>query len=130
MPAAFSTSSFSLPPKPNSAAVMSLSASNPAQVKFTVRGFFPAPGLTDNPLHRGGLLVGVGVSVGVAEISAGKAKNMMRMIERTGNRFINNNASYISIYPCKAKLQQEVLQNDLMVYNLGHAIEGFTKEIY
>ena len=67
MPAAFSTSRFSLPPKPNSAAVISLSASNPAQVKCTVSGLLPAPGLTDNPLHRGGLLVGVGVRVGVRE---------------------------------------------------------------
>ena len=64
-PVPFSTRRFSLPPKPNSTAVISLSGSNPAHAKVTVSGLAPDPGLTDNPLHRGGLLVGVGVMVGV-----------------------------------------------------------------
>jgi len=67
VPAGFSTKRFSLPPNPNSAAVMSLSGSYPAQLKLTVSGRTPEPGLTDKPLHRGGLFVGVGVSVGVAD---------------------------------------------------------------
>lgn len=44
---------------------MSLSGSYPAQENDTVSGFVPAPGLTEMPLHRGGVLVGVGVIVGV-----------------------------------------------------------------
>ena len=66
-PVPFSTSCFSPAPKPNSAAVMSLSGSKPAHANVTVRGLGPAPGLTDMPVQRGGLFVGVGVSVGVAD---------------------------------------------------------------
>lgn len=45
---------------------MSLLLSYPAQAKFTVNGLAPEPGWADNPRHRGGLLVGVGVIVGIA----------------------------------------------------------------
>lgn len=67
-PIPFSTKSLFPSPKSNSAAVISLSVSLPAQANETFSGVVPPAGIVDNPLHVGGAsgtFVGVGVAEGV-----------------------------------------------------------------
>lgn len=62
-PTLFSTVRFWSPPKPNSAAVISLFPSTPAQESVSSSGVFPISGLTESPRHVGTTFLGVGVGV-------------------------------------------------------------------